>query len=42
VKSGDSLSKIAKRHGTTVQKLCQLNGISQKKVLRVGERLRVK
>jgi murein DD-endopeptidase MepM/ murein hydrolase activator NlpD len=42
VKSGDSLSKIAKRHGTTVSKICQLNGISQKKVLRVGERLRVK
>lgn len=42
VKSGDTLSKIAKRHGTTVAKLCKLNGISQNKVLRVGERLRVK
>jgi murein DD-endopeptidase MepM/ murein hydrolase activator NlpD len=42
VKSGDTLSKIAKRHGTTVAKICKLNGISQKKVLRVGERLRVK
>jgi len=42
VKSGDTLSKIAKRHGTTVSKLCKLNGISSKKILRVGQRLRVK
>lgn len=42
VKSGDTLSKIAKRHGTTVSKLCQLNGIKATKTLRIGQRLRVK
>lgn len=42
VKKGDTLSKIAKRYGTTVKKLCQLNGIKETKVLRVGQRLRVR
>ena len=42
VKQGDTLSKIAKRYGTTVKKLCQLNGIKETKVLRIGMRLRVK
>lgn len=42
VKQGDTLSKIAKRYGTTVKKLCQLNGIKETKVLRIGQRLRVK
>ncbi|MBQ2599172.1 MAG: LysM peptidoglycan-binding domain-containing protein [Bacteroidales bacterium] len=39
---GDSLSKIARQHGTTVNKLCQLNNISANTVLRVGRKLRVK
>lgn len=42
VKSGDTLSKIAARNNTTVSKICKLNGISAKKVLRPGQRLRVK
>ncbi len=42
VKSGDTLSKIAKRHGTTVSKLCKLNGIKANKTLQIGQRLRVK
>ena len=42
VKSGDTLSKIAKRHGTTVSKICKLNGIKQTKTLQIGQRLRVK
>ena len=42
VKKGDTLSRIAKRNNTTVKKLCQLNGIRESKVLRVGQRLRVK
>lgn len=41
VRSGDTLEKIARRHGTTVRRLCQLNGISQNKVLHPGDRLRV-
>ncbi len=42
VRKGDTLGKIAQRHGTTVRKLCQLNGISEKKILREGQKLRVK
>lgn len=42
VKKGDTLSKIASRNNTTVSKICKLNGISSKKVLRPGQRLRVK
>ena len=42
VKSGDTLSKIAKRHGTTVSKICKLNGIKATKTLQIGQRLRVK
>ena len=42
VRSGDTLSKIAARNGTTVKKLCKLNGIKETTVLQVGKRLRVK
>ncbi len=42
VKSGDTLSRIAKRHGTTVSKICKLNGIKATKTLQIGQRLRVK
>lgn len=41
VRSGDTLEKIARRYGTTVRRLCQLNGISQNKVIHPGDRLRV-
>lgn len=40
VKRGDTLSKIAARQGTTVSKLCQLNRITVKTVLRPGQVLR--
>ena len=42
VRSGDSLAKIAKRYGTTVDKLCKLNGIKKNKTLKIGQRIRVK
>ena len=42
VKSGDSLSTIARRYGTTVTKLCKLNSITTKTVIRAGKSLRVK
>ena len=42
VRQGDTLSKIASRQGTTVRKLCQLNGIKENSVLRVGQKIRVK
>lgn len=40
VRSGDSLSRIAARTGTTVDKLCKLNGISRNTILRPGRVLR--
>jgi len=42
VRSGDNLSVIARNHGTTVDKLCQLNGMNRNDVLRVGQKLKVK
>lgn len=42
VKKGDTLGKIASRNKTTVSKICKLNGISSKKILKPGQKLRVK
>jgi len=42
IRQGDTLSKIAKQHHTTVNKLCQLNGISSTTILRIGRKLRVR
>lgn len=42
LKSGDTLSGLAKRYHTTVDKLCQLNGITRTTTLRVGKKIRVK
>ena len=42
VRSGDTLGHIARRNGTTVQRLCQLNGITPRTVIRPGQRLRVR
>ena len=42
VRKGDTLYSIAKRNGTTVKKICQLNGIGENAKLRVGQKLRVK
>jgi murein DD-endopeptidase MepM/ murein hydrolase activator NlpD len=41
VRQGDNLSKIARRNGITVKRLCQLNGIKETKVLHPGDKLRV-
>lgn len=41
IKSGDTLGAIAKRYGTTVRKLCSLNGITAKTTLKIGRSLRV-
>lgn len=40
VRRGETLASIAKKHGTTVEKLIQANGISKKTILRVGQILR--
>ncbi|MBR5205641.1 MAG: peptidoglycan DD-metalloendopeptidase family protein [Alistipes sp.] len=41
VRSGDNLSTLARKYGTTVTRLCQLNGIKSTSILRIGQRLRV-
>ena len=42
IRSGDTLSKIAARNGTTVKKLCKLNGFKETTVLQIGKRIRVR
>ena len=42
VRSGDTLSKIARKNGTTVKALCRLNGIKETTILQIGRRLRVR
>lgn len=41
IKKGDTLGAIARRYGTTVSKLCKLNSMSTKEVLRLGKSIRV-
>jgi membrane-bound lytic murein transglycosylase D len=41
VRSGDTLSGVAARHGLSVQQLATLNGISSKAMLKVGQNLRL-
>jgi murein DD-endopeptidase MepM/ murein hydrolase activator NlpD len=41
VQNGDYLYKIAKQYGTTVTKICKLNGINRNSNLRVGQKIRV-
>jgi murein DD-endopeptidase MepM/ murein hydrolase activator NlpD len=42
VRRGETLSSIARRHGTTVAKMAKLNKIRPSAKLRVGQKLRVK
>lgn len=42
VRSGDCLSVIARRHGTTVSNLCNLNGLRPTSVLQIGQKLRIR
>jgi murein DD-endopeptidase MepM/ murein hydrolase activator NlpD len=41
VRRGDNLGEIAARNGTSVKNLCRLNGIKEKKLLQLGQKLRV-
>jgi murein DD-endopeptidase MepM/ murein hydrolase activator NlpD len=41
IRKGDTLGKIAARNRTTVSRLCKLNKISSKKVLKVGRTIRI-
>lgn len=42
VRSGDSVAKIAKRYGTTTNKVLRLNGLTAKSKIHPGDKLRVK
>lgn len=42
VRNGDTLSHIASRNGTSVQRICQLNKISTKTIIRPGQKIRVR
>lgn len=42
IKSGDTLSGIASRYGTTYQRLAQLNGIANPNLIYAGQTIRVK
>lgn len=41
IRPGDSLWKISRRYGTTVNRLCRLNGIRPSTTLRVGRTIRI-
>lgn len=42
VVGGDTLSEIADKFSITISTLCELNGISRRSVIRVGDKLRVR
>lgn len=41
VRSGETLSHIAKRYGVTINQICRKNGIRRNSTLRIGQRLRI-
>lgn len=41
IKPGDTLYALALRHKTTVDRICKMNGITPKKVLKIGTKLRI-
>lgn len=41
VKRGEHLFGIAKKYGKTISQLCEMNGISRNRPLRVGQKLRI-
>lgn len=42
IRSGDTLGALAGKYGTTVSKICNLNGIKSTTILRLGRTLRVR
>ncbi|MBP7497459.1 MAG: peptidoglycan DD-metalloendopeptidase family protein [Bacteroidales bacterium] len=42
IRKGDTLSLIAKKYGTSVEKLCKLNNISKTKILHLGNKIIIK
>lgn len=41
IRNGDTLSGLAVKYGTSVKRLCSMNGITPATVLRIGKRIRV-
>lgn len=41
VKQGDTLSSIARKHKTSVAKLCKINGIRETSTLQIGQKIKV-
>lgn len=42
IRRGDTLSRIASHHGTSVSALCRLNGLSTSSKLNIGKKIRLK
>ncbi|MBB3698671.1 peptidoglycan DD-metalloendopeptidase family protein [Flammeovirga yaeyamensis] len=42
IRPGDSLWKISRKYGTSITKICRLNGMSKRTTLRVGRTIRVR
>ena len=42
VRAGDTIQKIAKRFGVSVESLLEMNGLNKRSVIRLGDRLRVR
>ena len=42
IRAGDTLAKIAAEYGTTVESLRQMNGMTRRAVLKIGQRIRVR
>lgn len=42
VQRGDTLYSVSRRYGLTVNRLCDLNGISSESILSIGQRLKLK
>jgi len=42
IKSGDTLSALSRKYGTSVKQICSINGIKPTKKLQLGDKIRVK
>jgi len=42
VRSGDTLSRIAEKHKTSISRICSLNSIRSTSILRIGQNLRIR
>ena len=42
VRSGDTLSRIAEKHRTSINRLCSLNGLRKTSILQIGQNIRVR